>query len=208
MEDESHLQHPVHQFLTRTRRRLTHQPLYTPGWVRTVKGTLHGPPSDEADLLKSFLAFETTQWPVTRRGDVSGRLALQDAGSVAGGHCILAARQPSSSNNLPICCPWTCCRGAESSLAPRCAQAWGIYYPSSEKMGVGAVRKAGIGSALGTGDAWAGDRRVLQEPWRALQMEVPVSSRFSNVHRCLLRVGLNNPCQYRVQRALPSPFTA
>lgn len=55
------------------------------------------------------------------------------------------------------------------------------------------MRKAGIGSALGTGDASAEDRSVLQEPWIGLPMEMSVFSRYSNVHRCLLQVGENNP---------------
>lgn len=69
-------------------------------------------------------------------GDVSGRLALRDAGAVAGGHGSLAARQParfSSSSNLPICRPWTCRRGAGEQ--PGRALRSGVRYLLSQQRG-------------------------------------------------------------------------
>lgn len=101
-----------------------------------MKGTLHGPLSDEADLLKSFLACETTQWPVTRRGDVSGRLALRDAGSVAGGHGVLAARQPA---RLPP--PATCQSAAPGRAVGEPRAAWPHAVLRREVFIIPAVRR-------------------------------------------------------------------
>lgn len=63
--------------------------------------------------LSSFLARETTQWPVTQGRDVSGRPALREAGVVAGGHGSLAARQPAQLASTGTC------RSAAPDTQPR-----------------------------------------------------------------------------------------
>lgn len=79
--------------------------------------------------LNSFLARETTQWPVTEGGDVSGRPALWEAGVVAGGHGGLATCQPAQLASLgPADLP-----PRMRSLTAHRTRVWGIYYPRSRE---------------------------------------------------------------------------